>query len=126
MTKAPYVPEGWPVLVPRIGTSHPEPQGDFIQEVFGAGGSYQSERPTELHIGDSMVMVSGSTERDEMPAFLYVYVEDADSTYRRAVERGAASIEAASDMPYGDRRAMVRDEWGNIWQIATPGGRFTP
>jgi uncharacterized glyoxalase superfamily protein PhnB len=22
-------------------------------------------------------------------------------------------------MPYGDRRAMVKDAWGNIWQIAT-------
>jgi uncharacterized glyoxalase superfamily protein PhnB len=24
-------------------------------------------------------------------------------------------------MPYGDRRAMVEDKWGNVWQIATFG-----
>ena len=23
------------------------------------------------------------------------------------------------DVPYGDRRAMVSDAWGNLWQIAT-------
>jgi uncharacterized glyoxalase superfamily protein PhnB len=23
-------------------------------------------------------------------------------------------------VPYGDRRGMVRDEWGNVWQIASP------
>ena len=61
-----------------------------------------------------------------MLAFLYIYVEDADSTYRRALDRGATSVEDPTDMHYGDRRAMVRDEWGNTWQIATHGGAFTP
>jgi uncharacterized glyoxalase superfamily protein PhnB len=54
-----------------------------------------------------------------MPAFLYLYVEDADATYRRAVQAGAQSLEEPSDMPYGDRRGMVQDRWGNVWQIAT-------
>ena len=35
------------------------------------------------------------------------------------------TLEAPREMPYGDRRAMVRDRWGNTWQIATHGGRFT-
>jgi uncharacterized glyoxalase superfamily protein PhnB len=56
-----------------------------------------------------------------MPAFLYVYVDNVDETYRRALEAGAASIEAPDDMPYGDRRATVRDFWANVWQIATHG-----
>jgi uncharacterized glyoxalase superfamily protein PhnB len=54
-----------------------------------------------------------------MPAFLYVYVDDSDSTYKRALLAGATSLEEPADMPYGDRRAMVRDRWGNTWQIAT-------
>jgi PhnB protein len=73
-----------------------------------------------MQIGESIVMVSdGGGQREAMPAFLYVYVEDADRTYRRAVTAGATSIEEPIDMPYGDRRAMVRDAWGNLWQIAT-------
>jgi uncharacterized glyoxalase superfamily protein PhnB len=54
-----------------------------------------------------------------MPAFLYVYVDDADEAYWRAIAAGAESIETPADVPYGDRRAMVRDSWANIWQIAT-------
>jgi len=71
-----------------------------------------------------MLMVSASTDREPMPAFLYIYVPDADSTYRRALESGATSLESPQDLPYGDRRAMVLDPSGNTWQIATHGGRF--
>jgi PhnB protein len=46
-------------------------------------------------------------------------VKDADATYRSAIVAGATSLEAPDDMPYGDRRAMVRDPGGNVWQIAT-------
>ncbi len=66
-----------------------------------------------------MVMVSDAAIRNSMPAFLYVYVDDTDKTYRRALEAGARSLEEPSDMHYGDRRGMVKDEWGNSWQIAT-------
>jgi PhnB protein len=63
-------------------------------------------------------MVSSATERDPFPAFLYVYVVDADETYERAITAGAISLEAPLNTPYGDRRAMVRDPFGNIFQIA--------
>jgi uncharacterized glyoxalase superfamily protein PhnB len=54
-----------------------------------------------------------------VPAFLYVYVENVDETYQRAAEAGAETLELPSDFPYGDRRAMVKDHWGNLWQIAS-------
>ncbi|OXI28944.1 glyoxalase [Burkholderia sp. AU16741] len=54
-----------------------------------------------------------------MPAFLYVDVEDTDSTYRRTLAAQAIPLESPADMPYGDRRAMVKGAWGNVWQIAT-------
>lgn len=126
MTKGRHIPDGWPALIPRIFVDTPEPLVAFIKRVFGATGSFHRERPTELRIGDSMLMVSASIERGAMPAFLYVYVEDTDATYRRALEAGAKSLEPPRDLPYGDRRAMVQDAWGNTWQIATHGGRFTP
>jgi len=87
--------------------------------VFGATGDFRPDRPSVLKIGASMVMVSNAGTRSPTPAFLYVYVEDADRTYRRAVQAGASSIEEPSDTPYGDRRGMVQDQWGNTWQIAT-------
>jgi len=64
-------------------------------------------------------MISDAGVRSPMPAFLYVYVEDVDATCRRALEAGAVSIEEPSETPYGDRRGMVEDGWGNTWHIAT-------
>ena len=49
-----------------------------------------------------------------------VYVDDADQTYERALDGGAVCIEAPLDTPYGDRRAIVRDPFGNVFQIARP------
>ena len=63
-------------------------------------------------------MVSPATERDLFPAFLYIYVEDADVAFRRALAAGATTLEPPLDTPYGDRRAMVRDPFGNVFQIA--------
>ena len=65
------------------------------------------------------MLVSDDRVRGTVPAFLYVYVPDADATYERAVMRGAVTIEAPLLTPYGDRRATVQDPWDNVWQIAT-------
>ena len=72
MTRPKYIPQGWPVLIPRIVGRDPQALVSFIKHVFDATGSFNEERPSELRMGDSMLMISGSTDRDEMPAFLYV------------------------------------------------------
>jgi PhnB protein len=64
-------------------------------------------------------MVSEAGAREAMPAFLYLYLDDVDAAYQRALELGATLIEEPRNMFYGDRRATVRDPFGNIWQIAT-------
>lgn len=92
---------------------------EFMRAVFGATGSVVAGRPVELRIGDSVVMVSEAGERDAFPAFLYIYVDDADDVYRRALTAGAVIVEEPWDTPYGDRRAMLRDAFGNHYQVAT-------
>lgn len=121
-----HVPEGWPAIVPRIAVEDAEGLVGFVRDVFRATGELRPGRPTELRIGDSLLMIGNAIDREPANAFLYVYVEDTDATFERATGRGATVIEEPGDMPYGDRRAMVRDPWGNTWQIATHGGRFTP
>ena len=113
-------PIGWPSVMPRIFTSDVAGLTAFLRTVFGAEGELRSGAPTEIRIGDSITLISdGGGVREAMPAFLYVYVENADETYRRAIAAGAESIETPADMPYGDRQATVRDSWANIWQMAT-------
>jgi uncharacterized glyoxalase superfamily protein PhnB len=112
-------PEAWHTITPRIVASGAEELVAFVKQVFGATGEYQTAVPAQLQIGDSMLMISDAGPRNEMTAFLYVYVDDTDATYRRAHSAGARSIEEPLDTPYGDRRAMIEDKWGNTWQIAT-------
>jgi uncharacterized glyoxalase superfamily protein PhnB len=110
--------EGFHSVTPRIVVDDVAAQVEFLKTVFGATGFIEPGRPAELQIGNSLVMVSPAAERDPFPAFLYVYVDDADATYRRALDAGALTVEEPVDTPYGDRRAMVRDAFGNIFQIA--------
>jgi PhnB protein len=105
-------------VIPRIVTDDVEGLVAFLRAVFDADGEIVAGRPVDVRIGDSIIMVSGTGERDAFPAFLYVYVDDADATYQRALAAGATSLEAPLDTPYGDRRAMVRDPWGDVFQVA--------
>lgn len=112
-------PEGWHTVTPRLIVADVAGQVRFLKAVFGATGDVKNDAPCEMRIGDSMVMVSGTGVRDAIASCLYVYVDDADASYRRAIDAGAETIEEPLDTPYGDRRAVVRDTAGNIWQIAT-------
>jgi PhnB protein len=111
-------PAGFHTITARMVVSDAVVAVEFLRDVFGAIGEIHADRPAEVHIGDSVVMVTSAGERDLFPAFLYIYVDDADHAYRRAITAGAISIEAPIDTPYGDRRAMVRDPLGNMFQIA--------
>jgi PhnB protein len=117
MTKP--IPEGWHSVTPRLVVHDAAMLVEFLKQTFGATGDFLTEMPSVIKIGDSLVMVSSVGPRDAMPAFLYVYVDDVDTTYQRALEAGAVSLEEPKDLPYGDRRGMVQDPCGNIWQIAT-------
>jgi uncharacterized glyoxalase superfamily protein PhnB len=116
---AAFKPEGWHSVTPRIIVPDAAGLVEFIRRVFDASGDYSPHAPAEIRIGDSIVMISDAGIRDRVPACLYLYVENADVTWRRAVAAGAQSLEAPFDTPYGDRRGMVKDGWGNTWQIAT-------
>lgn len=107
---------------PRLVVQDPSALVEFLKQAFGATGEFRTEAPTELRIGDSMLMVSGAGVRKPVPALLYLYIEDTDATCSRALELGAESSEAPIDTPYGDRRAIITDPSGNSWQIATRTG----
>ena len=74
----------------------------------------------EVRVGNSVVMLSQATEHwPAVPQSTYLYVEDADEVYARALTAGGKSIMEPADMFYGDRHGGVLDPSGNTWWIAT-------
>jgi PhnB protein len=114
-----FTPEDWHTVTPRIVVHGAQQLVEFVKQVFFATGDYRPDLPSVLRIGDSLIMISEAGVRATSPAFLYVYVKNTDETYARALQAGARSLEEPSLTPYGDRRGMVEDKWGNTWQIAT-------
>ena len=115
------IPEGYHTITPRLFVKDADKLVRFLSSAFGAVERPRADQrsPAEMMIGDSIVIVGNVGPRPAMPAFLYLYVPDADSTYLSAICAGARSLEEPQNSHYGDRRAMVEDPFGNIWQIAT-------
>ena len=116
------IPDGYHTLTPYFTVPDLKRFFEFLERAFGATITYLAAGHThgEAKIGDSMIMAGQA--RDEykaQPMSVYLYVEDTDAWYRRAVEAGATSIMEPADQFYGDRNGGVRDEWGNGWWIAT-------
>src|SRR5262245_4764081 len=86
-------PKGWHTVTPRIVAHDAKQLVEFLKYVFNAEGEYQQDFPSEVRIGDSMIMISDAGIRHPMTGFLYVYVDDTDAVYRRAIDAGARSLE---------------------------------
>jgi len=69
----------------------------------------------ELRIGESVIMVADATEEiAARPAGLFIYVENVDSTYEKALANGASSLRAPMQQPYG-YTCGIHDPFGNDW-----------
>ncbi len=123
---ASYIPEGYHTVTPYMVVPDVDELLDFVTAAFGAIEKErmpsQDEKTghAEVLIGDSHAMM-GRAQDDypAMPCVIYLYVEDADATYAKALAAGATSVQEPEDMFYGDRSAAVRDASGNVWTIAT-------
>jgi PhnB protein len=97
---------------------------DFVRQVFRAEELEQNPTGSGFHvevkIGDSVVVLEiGEFEATAPRAQVYVYVQDVDATYQRALQAGATSVDEPTDKPYQERGAGVKDTFGNTWWIAT-------
>ena len=69
-----------------------------------------------LRIGDAVVELGEPEHRAGIPTNgMFLFVEDVDAVYSRALEAGATSYRPPEDLPYGMRAAIVRDPAGYLW-----------
>lgn len=127
------IPDGYHALTPQLTCRDAARAIDFYKEALGAKVLSRMDGPggkvmhAELQIGDSRFMLS-----DEFPGMtaapnpnalhsssLFLYTNDVDSSFNRAVKAGARADMQPSDMFWGDRYGKFTDPFGHQWGVAT-------
>jgi len=135
------IPEGYNTLTTYLAVDDATKAIQFYERAFGAKERSRMPGPdgkiahAELMIGNSVVMLSDPfpqatvkppTQVGGTTAGLFMYVEDVDAAYRRAIDAGATETMAPENMFWGDRFGTVTDPFGHSWQIATHVEDLTP
>lgn len=120
------VPEGHHSVTPYLVVDDAARLMAFLRDAFQAVEVHRMTGPdgrvrhAQVKLGDSMVMMGEPQGQGKpLPCALYLYVENADAVYQRALKAGATSIMEPADQFYGDRHGGVTDPFGNQWWIAT-------
>jgi PhnB protein len=122
--RSPRVPEPYGTVCPWVITRDTGAFIDFATAAFGAKEIARLEVAdgsighAELFIGESVVLAFDSRPHwPPTPAFLRVYVDDADASFERAIQAGGEPVTPLGDTPWGDRAGRVRDPLGNLWWV---------
>ena len=120
------IPDGYHTVTPYLTVDNPQEVIDFLkkaldaQETFAMRDDKGNVRHAEVKVGSSMLMIGGAHDQwKARPGNFYVYVDNVDTVYKRALAAGGKSISEPADQFYGDRHGGVTDSQGNNWWIAT-------
>jgi PhnB protein len=121
------IPTGHHTITPFLVVEGAKEFHKFVKKAFGAEvlGSMQSPDKksivhSALRIGNSIFFAADAGPMAAAtPGNLFLYVEDADAVFKKAVKAGATVVMPLADMFWGDRWGYLKDPFGNNWQVAT-------
>jgi uncharacterized glyoxalase superfamily protein PhnB len=122
MAKA--IPDGFRTITPFLNMKDCHKAIELYQKAFGAEVRGRHDTPdgkvmhSELQIGDSRVMMSEAMQGPPTQSSIWLYVNDADHWWKRALAAGLEVKSPIADMFWGDRWGVVADKFGNSWSIA--------
>jgi len=134
MSKVKPIPEGVPVVMPMLVCRDALAEIDFCKTTFDAVELVRRPGPdgtvahAALTIGGAMIMIeaewptlaSRAPQTDgSSPVVIYVYVEDVDKVFERAVAAGAKVLLPVKSQFWGDRTGRIVDPSGHVWTIST-------
>jgi uncharacterized glyoxalase superfamily protein PhnB len=126
MSTVRVAPEGYNTVTPYLIVEGAAKLIEFLKTTFNATVLCTTVNPegkighTELRIGDSVLMLSEARgEWHARPGMFYVYVDDADFIWHKAIDAGATAAMPVQDQSYGDRSGAVNDMCGNQWWVAS-------
>lgn len=120
------IPAGHQPLMPYLMLPGAAQFGEFAKTVFNAElmssrmrDDGQTVMHAELQISGCTIMYSDASEDwKPQPANLFVYVDDADATFKKACDNGCSVVMPPADQDYG-RSCGVSDPFGNVWWITS-------
>lgn len=132
------VPAGYHTITPSLVLDDAAGTIEWYKKALGAEEISRSLGPdgkvmhAEIKIGDSRVMVNDAMMGAKAPralggspASFWLYVNDSDALFDRAVSAGATVQMPMADQFWGDRAGAVADPAGYTWWISTRKEDFT-
>jgi PhnB protein len=126
------IPEGFRTITPQLVFDNAAEAIDWCKKALGATEVSRAVGPdgkimhADLKIGDSRFMLNdpmggskGPKALGGSPASIWLYVDDCDSLFNRAVAAGGQVTMPLADQFWGDRCGAVKDPHGYTWNIAT-------
>ena len=113
--------EGSGSVLPYLHPKAARPYIDFLKAAFGVEetGIYEDSgrvMHAVLRLGDAVLELGEPEDRTGIPLNgFFLFVDDVDATYSRALAAGATTVRPPDDTPYGMRSAIVRDPEGYFW-----------
>jgi PhnB protein len=133
------VPEGYHTITPQLSLDNAAQTIDWYKRALGAEEIGRSLGPdgkvmhAEIKIGNSRIMVNdvmqgskGPQALGGSPASMWLYVDNSDQLFNRAVAEGANVQMPMADQFWGDRAGSFADPSGYTWWIATRKEDLTP
>lgn len=132
-----FIPPHFPQLSLYLTVTNPLSLIDFYEKAFGFSlrdGPHLDEnnqvQHVEMSFGDAVIMFASDqvwlnagkppkASGTRIPVRFYLYCENTDALYQKAIAHGAVSLEAPQDTFWGDRFCMLRDIEGYEWSFAT-------
>jgi PhnB protein len=135
------IPKGYHTVTPSIFVAGAAKALDFYKKALGAQERMRFPTPdgkimhAEIQIGDSIIMLgdempeSGGKSPKTLngtPVSFFVYQEDVDAAWKRAIDAGGKEVIPLQDQFWGDRAGCFVDPFGHNWWLAQHVRDMTP
>jgi len=118
------IPENNQTVMPYLIVENAAGFLSFTEHVFGARETFKNMRDEnvirhgEIMIGNDSTIMFADATKDYPPsaAAFFIYVDNADETFAKAISEGATVVKEITDESYG-RGGGIRDPFGNTWWI---------
>jgi PhnB protein len=128
------IPDGYNSVTPYLVVDDAKRAIEFYRDAFGAEEKFRLPMGenrighAEIKIGDSFVMLAdefpemghlGPNSRGGPTSSIVLYVEDVDTSFKKALDAGAKEQRPVENQFWGDRMGTLSDPFGHQWSLAT-------